>query len=307
MTEVKTLTVALELTEVDASILKYVGFLCQSLPLKKIYFLHIEPTLDVPRQLREQHPEVLKPFDESLEDRMRALVAEHLSLPTHIHTDFDALEGKVLTTLVKQVHIKQTDLLVVGQHRPGRNANFSDKLARKCPCSVLFVPPEFSLNIRNILLPTDFSEHSVLALKQTLTLSKAVAGDTIHLLNIYDVPSGYTKLGKTYAEFDALMKTYASDDCAAMLKELHTENAKLTEHYLNGEKHSRAELIQTQLQALDCQLLVIGSKGRTNVLALFLGSLAEQLVRMQLSVPLLVVKKTGETLGLLDAMLASNI
>jgi nucleotide-binding universal stress UspA family protein len=307
MTEVKTLTVALELTEMDPSILKYVGFLCQSLPIEKIYFLHIESNLDLPRQLREQHPEVLTPFDESLEDRMRALVSEHLPLPAHISVDFDALEGKVLNTLIKQANLKQTDLLVVGQHQPGGNANFSDKLARKCPCSVLFVPQEFSLDIRNILLPTDFSEHSALALQHTLALSEAVEGDTIHLLNIYDVPSGYTKLGKTYTEFDALMKTYAAEDCAAMLKALKTGSAKLTEHYLNGEKHDRAALIQAQLKTLDCQLLVIGSKGRTNVLALFLGSLAEQLVRMQLPVPLLVVKQPGETLGLLEAMLEADI
>jgi len=301
------LTVALDLTELDARVLEYTSFVCRSLPISKIYFLHVEEKLDLPISLLKARPELAEaPVDESLEAQMKKEVQQHLKLDQDIEMDFDVVQGQVFETVVQHIKIKQPDLLIVGKRKPdGHHELPSVKLARHTTCSVFFVPESFSLDIQNILVPVDFSEHATLATEMAMNLSTVLEGDKIHLLNIYNVPEGYQRLGETYEQANEVMVNYAKKDCQDFVANL--ENAVLESlqfHFTDQSNRPREQIITEYLKDLNCQLLVMGSKGRTNLAALFMGSLAEKLIRADLGgVPLLLVKKKHENLGFLNALL----
>lgn len=299
------LTVALELNDLDHKILEYTRFVCQSLPITKIYVLHVEERLDLPESMLAKHPELENaPFDETLEQQMKDKVEQFLDTEKLI-IDYDVLEGKVMETLVKQTHLKHSDLLIVGnRHQPGENEVVSAKLARRAPCSVLFVPEEFSLDIQNVLVPIDFSEHAALAAQMALSLSSAVNGDTVHFLNVYKVPQGYYRLGETYEEACDNMRYYAQEDYSKFVAKLQNVEDNTVEVHFEPKKDGPVtQTIIQQIKDLNCQLLVMGSKGRTNLSAIFMGSLTEKLIQANLGVPMLVVKKKDENLNFLEALL----
>lgn len=300
------LTVALELSDLDQKVLEYTSFICRSLPVTKIYFLHVAEKMDLPESFLKAHPELAnQPPDESLEAHMRETAEKYLQSDREIEMDFDVLQGDVLETIIKQSKIKLSDLLIVGKRDiAGSSKVLSTKMARRALCSVLFVPESFSLNIQNILVPVDFSEHAARAAEMALGLSTALEGDVVHFLNLYNVPSGYYRLGESYEESSRQMATYAEEDYQQFLAKLElVSQNQVQAHFVDQGDHSQVEIIVEKLKSLNCQLLVIGSKGRTNISAMFLGSLTEKLIHDDLGVPVLVVKRKNENLNFLDALL----
>lgn len=299
------LTVALELNDLDEKILEYTRFICQSLSVTKIYVLHVAEHIDLPESMLLKHPELADvPVDESIEKEMQIQVEKYLSPDTYA-IDYEMVEGKVMETLVKHTQLKHADLLIVGnRNQSGAGEVVSAKLARRALCSVLFVPETFSLDIQNILVPIDFSEHAALAAQMALSLSAAVDGDTVHFLNVYKVPQGYYRLGESYEEACDNMRYYAQEDYTKFVAKLHDVKENDVEtHYIEKKDTPVADIITQTIQDLNCQLLVMGSKGRTNLSAIFMGSLTERLIQANLGVPMLVVKKKDENLSFLEALL----
>jgi nucleotide-binding universal stress UspA family protein len=305
---IKRLTVALDLSPLDEKVLTYTQFLCKSLPIEKIYFIHVEQKLDLPESYLLKHPELALPMDESLEAQMQAVVSQHLSLSENISTEFDVLEGEILNTLVRHSKVKLADLMIVGKRDNEAQADLvSEKLARRALCSVLFVPETFSLDIRHILVPCDFSQHAHHALETAAQISSVVDGDVIHVLNLFDVPSGYAKTGMSYEAFAADLKTYAEEDMQKFIQDVALTDSTIETHVTDTNSKDQAQLIRDWLQKLDCQLLVMGSKGRTNIAAMFLGSLTEKLIKLDLKVPILVIKKKNESLGFFQALIEGDL
>lgn len=299
------ITVSLELSDLDQKILEYTSFICRTLPVSKIYFLHVEEKLDFPPALLKAHPELLEPRDESLEAQMKKTVADHFHLEREIAMDFDTIQGHVMDGLIQQSKIKLSDLLIVGKRDQQAASEFkASKLARHAVCSVLFVPETFDLNIQNILVPIDFSEHSHLAAETALALSKPLESDVVHLMNLYTVPEGYYRLGESYEESSKVMRGYAEEEYkkfASTLKGIHDNEVRV--HFVDPQDEHKDKIIKAKLQEWNCQLLVMGSKGRTELAAMFLGSLTEKLIQENLGLPIMVVKKKNENLGFLDALL----
>ncbi|PIQ24371.1 hypothetical protein COW36_24275 [bacterium (Candidatus Blackallbacteria) CG17_big_fil_post_rev_8_21_14_2_50_48_46] len=304
---IKRLTVALDLTSLDEKVLTYTQFLCKSLPIEKIYFIHVAQKLDLPESYLREHPE-LQPLDETLQEQMQAVVSQCLSLPEKINFEYDVLEGELLNTLVHHSKVKLADLMVVGKRDDESHPDLlAEKLARRSPCSVLFVPETFDLNIRHILVPTDFSPHSRQALETAVQLSSVVDGDVIHVLNLFDVPAGYAKTGMSYEAFSADMQRYAEEDMQKFIQNLSLAGNTIETHVADAEGNEKSHLMRDWLKNLDCQLLVAGSKGRTNITAMFLGSLTEKLIKLDLKVPVLVIKKKNESLGFFQALVDGEI
>lgn len=299
------ITVALELSDLDQKILEYTAFICKTLPVEKVYFLHVAEHLELPASFVRDHPELNTPEDEQLEDQMKKQVTDYLSLDREIPMDFDAVQGKVMEELIEQSKIKLSNLLIVGKPDLQGGSGFkASRLARHSACSVLFVPEIFDLNIRNIMVPVDFSEHSKLAAEVALTLSKSLDSDVVHLVNIYTVPEGYYRLGETYEEASAVMCNYAKEDYKKFscdLEGIHENEVRA--HFIDPKLEQTNLVIKEKLQEFDCQLLVMGSKGRTDVAAMFMGSLTEKLIQEDLGMPIMVIKKRQENMGFLDALL----
>jgi nucleotide-binding universal stress UspA family protein len=153
---------------------------------------------------------------------------------------------------------------------------------------------------KNVVLATDFSNHSLDALDVTGAFTGSAGLDTFTCLHVYNVPAGYYKTGKSYEQFAAIMEKNATDQFMAQLRLVNLQ--KVNPHLELILHRYPEEKIISYVNQHAADLLVMGARGRAGGAAILLGSVTEQVIR-KVSVPLLAVKKKGAGLDLLEAIL----
>lgn len=303
MDQYKRLMVGLEMIPADHSTIRYAAKLSRMARSEKVYFVHVASSLDLPEEISREYPEVLDPLDESMEARMRDVVAEHF---VDGHPDagleFDAVEGTLLRQLMKFAKQKLVDLIVVGREiRKYQRDLRQDIVIRKAPCSVLLVPEGSLDDMERILAPVDFSDCSREALEVAIGFARATdETSTVGCLAVYDVPTGYYKTGKSFEDFAEIMKGNTEKRYKDFIAGIDTRGIRVQPTYICNEHVSEAILGHAETSGAD--LLVIGGRGITGPAAILLGSNAEQVVRAT-TIPTMVVKQKGATLDIIDALL----
>ena len=166
---------------------------------------------------------------------------------------------------------------------------------------MLFIPEAASTDIQKLLLPVDFSHHAALGLGLALGLQQK-SGVKIALVNVYHIPIGYYRTGKTYEEFASIMKGFAEKDCQRFLEEYGFQPETNCD-FLPSKNGDSPELVYGFATKNEADMIIIGSRGRTGIASLLMGSVAEKLVYLDSSIPIFVIKEKGENMGFLDALM----
>jgi nucleotide-binding universal stress UspA family protein len=299
----KRLLIGLDFTDSDPSTIRYAAKISRMAKSEKAYFLHVVKSLDLPGDLARQYPELLEPVDESARRRMEELVQEHFAEANPAtETIVEVREGNPLTEILRAANQKLSDMIVIGKRADySLSRDLPEKIARKAPCSVLIVPANAPAMIQGVLLPTDFSDYSALALDVAAAFaSTASRKPAIHCLNVYSVPQGYHKTGKSYDEFAEMMRNSAEKELAAFLTGADTRNVPVKPRSILGSDITRS--IEEYIPAHGIDFLVLGVRGKSAMAAVLLGSTTEKLIRTT-KIPMIVVKKKGANQNLLEAIL----
>ncbi len=303
MDQYKRLMVGLEMIPADHATIRYAAKLSRMAKSEKVYFVHVAPSLDLHEEISRDYPEVLDPVDESMETKMREMVAEHF---VNGHPDagleFDAVEGTLLQQLMRFAKQKLVDLIVVGREiRKFQRDLRVDIVIRKAPCSVLLVPEGALTDMERILAPVDFSECSREALEVAIGFARATdETSTVGCLSVYDVPTGFYKTGKSFEEFAEIMKGNTEKRYNEFVAGIDTRGVQVKPTFICNEHVPEAILGHAETSGAD--LLVIGGRGITGLAAMLLGSNAEQVIRST-TIPTMVVKQKGASLDVIDALL----
>jgi nucleotide-binding universal stress UspA family protein len=137
-----------------------------------------------------------------------------------------------------------------------------------------------STPFNRILVPTDFSELSSLALEYGQALAERF-GASLHVLHVIEDPF---ILGATSSEIyvpdvpalRAALVTEAEAQLASLLPDRMRDAVRVTSEVRVGHA---AAVISGVAETTPCDLIVMGTHGRTGVAHLFLGSVAEKVVR----------------------------
>ncbi|MGY6522138.1 MAG: universal stress protein [Mongoliitalea sp.] len=292
--------VGLDLSEMDEIILPKVFALANLLGLKKLYFVHIAKDFVIPEEIKKNYPNLAVPVDETLEKEIQQSL-KSFSIPEGLEYEIIILEGKAMLNVLKTASNKDVDLIIMGRkERLAGSGSLAKSMAQKAPCSVLFLTEDTNVDVpKKILIPMDFSSHSILTLQFAERVSSEL-GAAVLGLHIYEVPIGYYKTGKSFEEFAQLMKKHAEDDFQAFLK--RNNHPAIDCVFELKTNIGRAELIIQSAKNNNADMVMMGSRGRTGSAAVLLGSVSEDLVQKNNQLPMLIVKKKGETMGFLDAL-----
>jgi nucleotide-binding universal stress UspA family protein len=148
-----------------------------------------------------------------------------------------------------------------------------------------------AMNIRQILLPTDFSDCNKPALEYASMLA-AENGATLHILHVDDLQD----VSADQAEFGYLSPTpWDHSDRVKVREELDEVQPTITG--VACERHYRRGTPATQIvrfaKTHDMHLIVMASHGRTGLARLIMGSVAEGVMR-KAPCPILIVKQPKE-------------
>lgn len=237
---------------------------------------------------------------------LRAMLAEalppHLAAKTRIHVS----QATGLKAILETARQHDLDLLIVGRRRPSdllnRKAAFH-RLARKAPCPVLVVPEGSRPQIHRIqVVAPDASERTRMALDLALRFARALEPrPQMTVQAVFSVPYGSHYAGLSLEEAARHYEALARKDLEGVLAGLDTGDLALEVVYSCAQDGAAA--VVDLASANNTDLLVMASHGATLPATALLGDLAERLLT-RAPVPMLVVKRKGETTRFLDALLA---
>lgn len=133
-------------------------------------------------------------------------------------------------------------------------------------------------SFQRILCPIDFSETSMAAFRYADRLAN-VSGAELLLLHAFDSPESYDLLGQTQPVDPAL---------GAQLESYRSASPKVKVTHALHAGHP-GEVICWFGEDRNCDLIVMGTHGRTGLKHLFMGSVAEHVLRHS-RCPVLVVR-----------------
>ncbi len=144
-----------------------------------------------------------------------------------------------------------------------------------------------SIQIRRILVPIDFSEHAEAVVNWAAHLAEEHESEIV-LLHVYHLPVEFRQVEGAYlpADFWTSMKDAAKQQLAQYGERLREQGLDVKEVTREGYP---ATAIEEEIEQIKADLVVIGSRGRTGLGHLLLGSIAERVVQ-KARCPVLTVK-----------------
>ena len=292
----------LDLSEMDNYVIQFSALLCKALSVRRIFFIHVARDLELPEDMLQEYPGLVMPSEESMRNDLEEKVAKYFEDNPDIEVNVIVEKGDAIEHILRHIKIENVDLIFMGRKRSLKGSGIvSSRLARKSPCSLLLVPENPPAAIEKVMVPVDFSWYAGMALS-CANLIASSTGALVSCANVYKVPTGYHTTGKSHDEFAEIMKGHARRDYGNFLKSMG-ETEDIPCKFLLSEDDDYAKLLYEQAAIEKASLIIVGSRGRTAAAVALIGSLAEKLTYLNFSIPLLIIKKKGENMGFLQALL----
>ena len=300
MNEFNKIMVGLDLSKMDDSIISNLKSLILTFGIKKVYFIHVSKNLILPKEVISNYPDLLAPVDETIKKEIVHEIDE-IGMPDTVKFEIIVKEGNPQESILRWCKIKDIDLLVMGRKKTlNGSGSLVKNLTQKYSNPILLIPEKFALHsVKKILLPIDFSSYSSLTIAFAQKVTKVTKAELI-CCHLYEVPAGYSKTGKSFQEFSEIMLENAKKDFEKFIKENNFPNLQC--QFIFKNKKDEAENIMNYSKNNGIDMIIIGSRGRTQSSALLLGSVAEKLVEKNNEFPMLVMKKKGESMGFFEAL-----
>jgi len=282
---------------------EYAAFICGALQINQVCFFHVAKSLVLPEELVKKYPNLVAPTYERLKQQFSEAIDQHFKPEEPVETSVEVHEGNLESKILYWAKTWDADLVLFGRKDDGKNGSMADSIAHKIGCHALFLPDSAPNRLDKIMVALDFSDYSELSLQYAWAIKKQV-GCEVEALHVYEVPLGYHKLGKSFEEFAKIMEGHAEKEFQVFAKNTLGEAAasELKCHFLLEDEQSKSELIYYGSKKANADILIIGSKGRTAASSVLFGSVAEKVLRINMQVPLFIVRKKGETVSFFEAL-----
>lgn len=277
----------------DKEALAFAGLLALSSKPDSIYCIHVRGI--------ENAVETPVPDPETIRRRIVEVLPEDLSKSVAIHVS----EATGLQEMLRSARDHDLDMIVVGRRLPhdqlGLGATFY-RMARKTPCDVLVVPAGAHAHLNRLLVLVDGSEHSRMALETAIQIAKTSGGrPQVVVQSVYSVGYGYGYTGKSFEEAARQLESVTRKRIEQFLEKIDTGGVDFQVTYTCSQDIAVAS--HDQASAMNMDAIVVGSRGSTLPAIALLGANTER-VLLNAPVPVLVVKRKGETFRFLDAVMA---
>jgi nucleotide-binding universal stress UspA family protein len=282
--------ICLSLTEPDEGVLRYAAKLARQFQWNEVQFIHVVP----PDRRRKFEP---GPYAERLQAEASRLFDDP-ALACDLK--FHVVEGSRLDRILETAARNERDLIVLGHRRmrSGRRS-LARRTAMVAPSSVWLVPEGSPPQISNILVPTDFSEHSADALQVAINVARAARVRELRALHVF--------FDASTVRFDEHLDEILGQEEEQFKKHVagvDTDGIEIEPIYHESTRPSQAILRVAERCGSD--LVVMNTRGRSQAAFVLLGSNTSEALAAT-TVPLLAVKHHGGRMTLLQALMNQHL
>ena len=285
MTTIRRALVAVDADGSDSELLQYASLLPRLSPEVAISFIHVlgwqahSPAGESP----VTHSQALK----KLQDAVSANFAGKNGVCQVLH-------GNLIDQLLITAAETAVDLILLG-HRPehGNRRALARRLAMKAPCSVWMRPAGGPTDIRRVLAAVDFSIPSAQALSVAAKIASSLGAECLALHAYFD--AAVMEESEQQAQRREVRNAFDR-----FLAPLDVHGVQIRS--IIDESSSVVHAVQRLVERENVDLVVMGNRGQTRSASILLGSESEHML-MEAHAPVLVVKRRGERISLLRALL----
>jgi nucleotide-binding universal stress UspA family protein len=206
------------------------------------------------------------------------------------------LHGNVVDSLLETAAEFAADLILVG-HASEHNGrrSLARRLAMQAPCSVWMKPAGPVSTVRRVVAAIDYSGHSAFALSVAGHLARRAGSSTCRALHVY-----LNEASTATDEYKASDRAREREAFERFTAPLDTAAVEVNPVLVEGV--SVAESVNRLAESDPMDLVVMGSRGQSRSVSILLGSESEG-VMMESKIPVLIAKRRGERIGLLQALI----
>jgi universal stress protein E len=195
--------------------------------------------------------------------------------------------GRPFEELVEACRVRHADLLVMGakgsRNEPNRIGVIAAKCIRQAPVDVLVVREDAQGPFKQVLACVDFSENSAKAVQCALHVAKQ-DGAAVEALFVYQSAlamaldyGGMVAPAVSGADPEALANW--QKDLKAFLEPLHRGDHEVALTSVVKERINIREAILEQASDSHADLVVLGTRGKSGLRELFIGTTAEKIIQ----------------------------
>jgi nucleotide-binding universal stress UspA family protein len=251
-----------------------------------LHVVHVVPSLPVASGRLLVTPEIARAFVEAAQDRLEEAVGGWreggLEVVGHVET------GSPEEGIVEVAGRVEADVVVLSTrgHSGLRNllsGSTARRVVRRSPCPVLTVHPESLDPVTGpatVLAAVDFSSHSLAALREALALLPPTHGARLRILHAWYLPVGLEIYGHGSAAELTGALAENREEVAVRLEELaetlRRPGLDVDTRLVRGFPDAA---ILSEAQAVNADLVVMGTQGLSGLERWILGSVAERVVQ----------------------------
>ena len=292
----KNILVALDRSAFDRELIRHSRSMAEKLSLTKVSFVHVVPYL-LPAKFLHDGLESLIGQDPDLLERVERNLAAQIdpiyqSLGGSVEVEYIIKHGHPQEELLALIGEQEPDLLVVGKKLvTGGSGVLARRVARKTNCAVLFVTEGAAMDWKHFLVPLDFSQYSMRALKTALGLREGPGKPaSITALSVIDVPASGYKMNRNRAAIVDRLKTATTKEFFAFMDQNQIKRTDVRLRLCINNNFNVAAYIRETAAEEKSDLIVMGAKGHSRFENFLLGSVTEKLVTSDCEVPVLIIR-----------------
>ncbi len=233
---------------------------------------------------------VVRRLGDMVQERMKSLGSDRKVVKTHRRS------FSPTSAILEYAEEQDIDFIVMGTH--GRRGlrhlmmgSVAEEVVRLAPCPVMTVRTPHATpveQIRNILVPVDFSEYSRHALQQAKLLANKV-GATIHMLYVFETPTYpafYQSVETVVLEKLEVIHARSRHELQTFYRDVPGPLPPASYHVITGRP---VQEIARTAEQYHCELIMMATHGLTGFDRLLMGSTTENVLRIA-SCPVLTLK-----------------
>jgi len=285
MTPIKNILVALDLSDLDSTLIKYASFIADTLKVDKVYFVHNIKKYEISELFEEQLKDIN--LDEIIGDELKEKVEAKFTSSTawEVLISEDPYSESLISYIVNKYMIQLA--LIGNKNRSKGSGVVSGKLLRLLKCDILSIPNNAKSEITNIWVGTDFSNAS----KKVFDVANSIQCSTtakVKAVHVYNVPVQFSPYIPK-ENLDRKIENHLKEKYVKFITRIGYKG-DLTSEIIPGRDSGVAEKLRSKAVNSTVDLIIVGDKGRNTFSSLLVGSVTEELFNQDLEVPLYIVK-----------------
>jgi len=285
MFNIKNLLVALDLSDIDDTLINYASYIAEILKVEKVYFVHNIKKYEISQLFEDQLKDLN--LDEIIGDELNEKVEEKFKAPVawEVLISEDPYSESLINYIANKYDIQLA--LIGNKNKTGGTGVVSGKLLRMLKCNILSIPKNAKPEITNIWAGADFSQASkkVFELTNYLTSITNAQAKAVH---VYNVPVQFSPYVPK-ENLDLKIEKHLKERYIKFTNKLH-HKCELELEIIPGRDTGVAEKLRTRAKNSKVDLIIVGDKGGNTFSSLLVGSITEELFNQDLDAPLWITK-----------------